>query len=149
MAALRPGFTTVIVAIAVARIAPSSRTLRSVVLGIKEHDYILAARVVGASQTRILSRHVTPQTAALFLVILSMNVGGAVFAESALSFLGVGVPPPEPSWGNMLGGVLVQLFRPPWWMVLFPGLAISVTILTLNLLGDTLRDFLDPTLRHR
>ncbi|MBV7335710.1 ABC transporter permease [Chloroflexi bacterium TSY] len=149
MAALRPGVGTVIIAIAAARIAPTSRTLRSIVLSIKEHDYVLAAQAIGASQRRILWYHVTPQTIALFLVILSMNVGGAVFAESALSFLGVGVPPPAPSWGNMLGGVLVQTFRPSWWLVIFPGAAISVTILALNLLGDTLRDFFDPTLRHR
>jgi len=148
MAAFRPGITTVIVAIAVAGIAPTSRILRSLVLSIKENDYIEAARAVGASQVRILWRHVIPQTISLVLVIVPMNVGGAVFAESALSFLGVGVPPPSPSWGNMLGGVLTQAFRPSWWLVIFPGVAITVTILALNLLGDMLRDFFDPRLRH-
>jgi peptide/nickel transport system permease protein len=82
-------------------------------------------------------------------VVLSLNLGAAIFAESALSFLGIGVPPPTPSWGNMLGGVLAEAFRPPWWIVLFPGLAITLTILCCNLVGDALRDFLDPKLRHR
>jgi ABC-type dipeptide/oligopeptide/nickel transport system permease subunit len=83
------------------------------------------------------------------LVILSANLGTAIFAEAALSFLGVGVPPPTPSWGNMLGGVLAEAFRPPWWMVIFPGLAITLTIMAANLLGDSLRDFLDPRLKRR
>jgi peptide/nickel transport system permease protein len=83
------------------------------------------------------------------LVVASLNLGIAIFAESALSFLGVGIPPPTPSWGNMLGGVLAEAFRPPWWIVTFPGLAITLTILCCNLLGDALRDFLDPKLRQR
>jgi len=72
-----------------------------------------------------------------------------ILFEAALSFLGVGVPPPAPSWGNMLGGVLAQAFQPPWWMVLFPGIAITLTIMAANLLGDGLRDFMDPRLRRR
>lgn len=148
MAALRPGLHTVIFAISVASIAPTSRTLRSMVLSVKECDYIMAARAIGARDTRILRLHVAPQTIGLFVVILAMRTGSAVFAESAMSFLGVGVPPPSPSWGNMLGGVITQAFHPPWWVVLFPGLAISMTILALNLVGDTLRDWFDPRLLH-
>src|SRR5438034_732078 len=74
-------------------------------------------------------------------------LGAAIFIEAALSFVGVGVPPPTPSWGNMLGGVLAEAFKPPWWMVVFPGTAITVTILAVNLFGDALRDFLDPKLQ--
>jgi ABC-type dipeptide/oligopeptide/nickel transport system permease subunit len=81
------------------------------------------------------------------LVLASLNLGGAIFAEAALSFLGLGTPPPAPTWGSMLGGVLAGAFRPPWWLVLAPGLAITLTILAANLLGDALRDFLDPRLR--
>ena len=82
-------------------------------------------------------------------VVATLNLGAAIFAEAALSFLGVGVPPPTPSLGNMLGGVLAQSFQPPWWLVIFPGIAIAVTVLAANLLGDSLRDFLDPKLIAR
>jgi len=83
------------------------------------------------------------------LVIFSASLGGAIFAEAALSFLGLGIPQPNPSWGNMLGGILANQFRPEWWLVIFPGLAITITILAFNLVGDALRDFLDPKLRGR
>ena len=77
-----------------------------------------------------------PQTVGPFLVVLSVGLGVAIFAEAALSFLGVGIPPPDPSWGNMLSGALGNLFNPPWWIVLFPGLAITFTIMAFNLFGD-------------
>jgi peptide/nickel transport system permease protein len=144
---LGAGLQTVIIAIAVTRVPLSARVIRSVVLSIKELTYIDAARASGAPLFRILPRHVAPQCVAPLLVIVSLNLGSAIFAESALSFLGVGVPPPAPSWGNMLGGVLAEAFKPPWWMVVFPGVAITLTIMSANLLGDTLRDFLDPRLR--
>jgi peptide/nickel transport system permease protein len=144
---LGSGLHTVIIAIAVTRVPLSARVIRSVVLSIKELAYIDAARASGAAPLRIMPRHVAPQCVAPLLVIVSLNLGSAIFAESALSFLGVGVPPPAPSWGNMLGGVLAEAFKPPWWMVIFPGVAITLTIMTANLLGDTLRDFLDPRLR--
>jgi ABC-type dipeptide/oligopeptide/nickel transport system permease subunit len=92
-------------------------------------------------------RHIAPQCVAPMLILISLNLGGAIFAEAALSFLGVGVPPPDPSWGNMLGGVMAEQFRPSWWLVVFPGLAITLTVMATNLLGDALRDFLDPRLR--
>ncbi len=144
---LGSGLHTVIIAIAVTRVPLSARVIRSVVLSIKELAYIDAARASGAPLLRILPRHVAPQCLAPLLVIVSLNLGSAIFAESALSFLGVGVPPPAPSWGNMLGGVLAEAFKPPWWMVIFPGVAITLTIMSANLLGDTLRDILDPRLR--
>ncbi len=92
-------------------------------------------------------RQVAPQCLAPVLVVATLNLGTAVFAEAALSFLGVGVPPPTASLGNMLGGVLAQSFRPPWWLVVFPGAMIALTVLAANLLGDAVRDFLDPRIR--
>ena len=147
MAGLGAGLTTVIVAIAVTRMPLSSRVVRSMVLSVKELAYVEAARVLGASEARVMARHVAPQCVAPFLIITTGHLGAAIFIEAALSFVGVGVPPPTPSWGNMLGGVLAEAFKPPWWMVVFPGVAITVTILAVNLFGDALRDFLDPKLK--
>jgi ABC-type dipeptide/oligopeptide/nickel transport system permease subunit len=144
---LGAGIHTVIVAIALTRVPLSTRMIRSVVLSVKELAYIDAARALGAPARRIMPHHVAPQCVAPLLVIVSLNLGSAIFAETALSFLGVGVPPPAPSWGNMLGGVLAEAFRPPWWLVVFPGMAITVTIMAANLLGDSLRDFFDPRLK--
>lgn len=149
LVALGPGLNTVIIAIAISRVPLSTRVIRSVVLSIKELAYVDAARSLGATSGRIMLHHVAPQCLAPVLVIFSANLGTAIFAEAALSFLGVGVPPPTPSWGNMLGGVLAEAFKPPWWMVIFPGLAITLTIMAANLFGDALRDVLDPRLRRR
>jgi len=149
MSGLGAGLHTVVIAIAVTRIPGSARIIRSVVLSVKEMAYIESIRCLGGSTGRIMLRHIAPQCIAPMLVVASLNLGIAIFAESALSFLGVGIPPPTPSWGNMLGGVLAEAFRPPWWIVLTPGLMITVTILACNLLGDALRDFLDPRLRQR
>jgi ABC-type dipeptide/oligopeptide/nickel transport system permease subunit len=149
MVALGSGLQTVIIAIAISRIPLTTRVMRSVVLSVKSFAYIEAARSIGATQTGIAWRHVAPQCLAPLLVILSANIGTAIFAEAALSFLGVGVPPPAPSWGNMLGSVLAETFRPPWWLVVFPGIAITLTIMCCNLFGDALRDVLDPRLKRR
>lgn len=146
---LGAGLTTVIIAIAVTRIPTSTRIIRSVVLSIKETAYVEAATMIGAPRWRVMLRHVAPQCIAPLLVIASLHLGSAIFAESALSFLGLGIPPPAPSWGNMLGGVLAASFRPPWWLVLFPGVAITIAIMAANLMGDALRDFLDPKLKKR
>ena len=146
---LGAGLSTVIVAIAVTRIPLSTRVIRSVALTTKSLAYVEAARTVGASPLRILARHVAPQCIAPFLVIVSANIGVAITTEAGLSFLGIGVPPPTPTWGNMLGGVLAESFRPPWWLVVYPGLALTLTVLAANLFGDALRDFLDPRLRGR
>ncbi|MET0852676.1 MAG: ABC transporter permease [Candidatus Rokuibacteriota bacterium] len=147
MAALGAGLSTVIIAIAVTRVPLSTRVVRSMVLSVKELAYVEAAGALGASTARVMARHVAPQCVAPFLVITTGHLGAAIFIEAALSFVGVGVPPPMPSWGNMLGGVLAEAFKPPWWMVVFPGAAITVTILAVNLFGDALRDFLDPKLK--
>jgi peptide/nickel transport system permease protein len=146
---LRPGLRTVIIAVGITQIPLATRITRSVVLSIKETQFVEAARSIGATPARIMFRQVAPQTVAPVLVIATINLGAAIFAEAALSFLGVGVPPPTASLGNMLGGVLAQSFKPPWWLAVFPGTAIALTILAANLLGDALRDFLDPKLSKR
>src|SRR5207237_2222801 len=109
--------------------------------------YIESARALGTPPWRILLRHVAPQCVGTILVLASNNLGGAIFTEASLSFLGLGIPPPNPSWGSMVGGVLAEAFRPPWWLVVFPGVAIILSVMAFNLLGDALRDFLDPRLR--
>ncbi len=96
---------------------------------------------------RIMALHILPQCIAPFLVIVSANIGVAITTEAALSFLGIGVPPPTPTWGNMLGGVLAASFKQPWWLVVYPGVFLTVTVLAANLFGDAMRDFLDPKLR--
>jgi ABC-type dipeptide/oligopeptide/nickel transport system permease subunit len=144
---LGPGLGTVIIAVGVTQIPLAMRVTRSVVLGSKNAQFVEAARSIGASPTRIMLRQVAPQCLAPVLVVATLNLGTAVFAEAALSFLGVGVPPPTASLGNMLGGVLAQSFRPPWWLVVFPGAMIALTVLAANLLGDAVRDFLDPRIR--
>ena len=149
LAGLGAGLHTVIVAIAVTRVPLTTRVIRSVTLAIKELTYVTAAEAVGATSWRIMARHVAPQCIAPLLVIASFNLGTAIFAEAALNFLGVGLPPPAPTWGSMLGGVLAEQFRPQWWLLLFPGLAITLTITATNLLGDALRDFLDPRLKRQ
>jgi peptide/nickel transport system permease protein len=146
---LRPGLRTVIIAIGITQVPLATRITRSVVLATKETAFVEAAKCVGASPVRIMLRQVAPQCIAPLLVIATLNLGGAIFAEASLSFLGVGVPPPTASLGNMLGGVLAQSFKPPWWLAIFPGVAIALTVLAANLLGDTLRDFLDPRLSRR
>jgi len=146
---LGAGLSTVIIAIAVTRIPSATRITRSVVLTIKESAYVEAARCIGVPTWAIMWRHVAPQCIAPILIVATLHLGAAIFSESALSFLGMGIPPPAPSWGNMLGGVLAAAFRPPWWLVVFPGVAITIAIMAANLIGDALRDFLDPKLRQR
>lgn len=149
LVSLGAGLTTVIVAIAVTRIPSATRITRSVVLSVSQSAYVESARCIGASHARIMFRHVAPQVVAPILVVATLHLGTAIFAESALSFLGMGIPPPAPSLGNMLGGVLAAAFRPPWWLVVYPGVAITLAIMAANLFGDALRDFLDPKLKRR
>jgi ABC-type dipeptide/oligopeptide/nickel transport system permease subunit len=149
LAALGGGFGTVIFAITLQSIAGTVRVIRSVVLSVKEMAFVESAHAVGAKDVRVMAQHIAPQCIAPILVLASASLGGAIFAEAALSFLGLGIPQPNPSWGNMLGGILSNQFRPEWWLVLFPGLAITLTILAFNLVGDALRDYLDPKLRGR
>ena len=145
--ALGAGTGTVIVAIAITRIPFGGRVIRSVVLSLKEMAYVEAARSLGASNTRLMFRHILPQCIAPYLILATTHLGVAIIIEAALGFLGVGIPPPTPTWGNMLSDSLNAGLVPPWWLVLFPGAAITVTVLAFNLLGDGIRDMLDPRLR--
>ncbi len=145
--ALGAGFGTVIVAIAVTRIPFGGRVIRAVVLSLKEMSYVEAARGLGASNMRVMMRHILPQCVAPYLILATTHLGVAIIIEAALGFLGVGIPPPTPTWGNMLADSLNAGLVPPWWLVLFPGAAITLTVLAFNLLGDGIRDVLDPRLR--
>lgn len=146
--ALGAGTGTVIVAIAITRIPFGGRVIRSVVLSLKEMPFVEAARGLGASNTRLMFRHILPQCIAPFLILATTHLGVAIIIEASLGFLGVGIPPPTPTWGNMLSDALNSGLVPPWWLVLFPGLAITITVLAFNLLGDGIRDQLDPRLRR-
>ena len=145
--ALGAGTWTVILAIAITRIPFGGRVIRSVVLSVKEMPFVEAARGLGASHLRLMLRHILPQCIAPFLILATAHLGVAIIIEASLGFLGVGIPPPMPTWGNMLADSLNAGLVPPWWLVLFPGLAITLTVLAFNLLGDGIRDMLDPRLR--
>lgn len=120
-----------------------ARLVRAEVLAIREMEYILAARCIGCSDLRIIVRHILPNALSPVLVAATLGVAGAILTESALSFLGIGVQPPTPSWGNILtsGKDYIEF---AWWLSLFPGLAILITVLSYNLLGEGIRDALDP-----
>jgi peptide/nickel transport system permease protein len=145
--ALGAGLGTVIVAIAITRIPFGGRVIRAVVLSLKEMAYVEAARGLGASHLRMMARHILPQCVAPYLILATTHLGVAIIIEAALGFLGVGIPPPTPTWGNMLADSLNGGLVPPWWLVLFPGFAITLTVLAFSLLGDGIRDIIDPRLR--
>ena len=146
MAALGQSVNNVIIALAVLLTPTAARTLRSLVLSIRESPYIEAARAVGCPHWRVIALHVLPNTLATYIVLVTVNISYAIVVEASLSFLGLGAPPDEPSWGAMLTAGTQALESAPW-MFLFPGLAISVTVFGLNLLGDAIRDLTDPRLR--
>ncbi|MGH7383571.1 MAG: ABC transporter permease [Candidatus Rokuibacteriota bacterium] len=143
--AIGTGLPAVIAAIAVTRLPFGGRVIRSVAISVREMPFVEAARAAGASQLRVMMLHILPQCVAPYLVLATTHLGVAIVIEAALGFLGVGVPPPTPTWGNMLADAITGLV-PHWWLVLFPGLAITVTVLAFNLLGDGIRDTLDPKL---
>lgn len=124
----------------------SSRVIRGAAISAKQNQYVEAARVIGATDSRIIARHVLPNVMAVVIVGASIQIGGAVLIESALSYLGYGIPPPTPSWGRMLNESRQQLSNYPH-LVIFPTLAIFMTVYSFNMLGDALRDVLDPRLR--
>jgi peptide/nickel transport system permease protein len=124
-----------------------SRVVRSAVLGVKEEVYLESARAVGASSWRLMARYILPNVAAPIIIITSLNLGAAILAESGLSFLGYGVQPPDPTWGQMMGAEARPYVTRAPWMVIFPGLALSLAVFSINVLGDGLRDALDPRLR--
>jgi ABC-type dipeptide/oligopeptide/nickel transport system permease subunit len=145
VAALQPSLTVVFITIGVVGWAGMARLVRGQVLVIRELEFVQAERALGANDIRILSLHVLPSVVAPVVIAATLGVAGAIMAESSLSFLGLGVQPPTPSWGSMIadGRDLYQLRHAPWTSV-FPGLAIGSAVLGFNLLGDALRDALDP-----
>ena len=147
IAALGASLNNVIIALSILFIPSTARIIRSQALAIKEMDYVLAARAVGAGAGRIILRHMIPNTFAVVLVILTFQLGVAIIAEAALSFLGLGVGPDVPSWGGMLQGATKNYVGIGPWLALFPGLAIAIVVFSWNLLGDALRDVLDPRMR--
>jgi peptide/nickel transport system permease protein len=148
VAVLSPSLTNVIYAVAFALVPGTNRVMRAQVLSVKERDYILAARTQGAPVSRILVKHVLPNCMAPYLIIASAGMSTAILAEASLSFLGLGIPAPAPSWGSMLSTARDYVDIAPW-IPIFPGLAISLAVFGFNLLGDALRDILDPRLRNR
>jgi len=141
-----PGTTNTIIAIAIVYVPIFARVTRASVLGVREEVYVRASRSVGASDFRLLTRHVLPNAAPPIIVQTSVSLAFAVLAEAALSFLGLGTQPPNPSWGSMLAEGR-EFIEQAWWLAFFPGMAIVVTVLCFNLLGDGLRDVLDPRQR--
>ena len=147
-AALGPALSNTIVAISIPLIPYSARVIRSNTLALREMPYVEAARAVGMSELRIALRHVLPNTLAPLIVLATAQLGSAILTESSLSFLGLGIPEPHPSWGRMLSESAAEYVRIAPWLVIFPGVAISMMVFGTNLLGDALRDILDPRLRH-
>ena len=146
-AIFQPGIVTLIFGIGILSAASSSRIVRSATLAAKENQYVEAAWAIGASHWRIILRYILPNVFAPIIIIATIGLGFAILAESALSFLGFGIPPPFPSWGEMLSGTArMYMYLAPW-LAIWPGVAISVAVFGFNMLGDALRDVLDPRLR--
>jgi peptide/nickel transport system permease protein len=145
VAVLGPSLTSLMIAVGIAAIPTYARLTRASVLSARENLYVDAARVVGARDAEILSRHILPNIVAPIIVVSTLGVGAAILVAAALSFLGLGSQPPTAEWGRMLSEGR-QYLREQWWIATFPGVAIMLTVLALNLLGDGLRDALDPRL---
>jgi len=149
MAVLGPGLLNVVLSLAIIIAAVNSRVIRGATITIAQGTYVEAARALGCGHARILVRHILPNVVATIIILATIGLGAAILAESGLSFLGFGVPPPYPAWGAMLSGSgRTYMFRAPW-MAIWPGIAISLAVFGFNMLGDALRDVLDPRLRGR
>jgi peptide/nickel transport system permease protein len=147
MAVLGPGLVNLILALGILGAAAASRVIRGATISVMQNTYVEAARALGAGHLRIMLRYVLPNVAATIIILATIGLGAVILAESALSFLGFGVPPPYPSWGAMLSGSGRSfMYRAPW-MAFWPGAAISLAVFGFNMLGDALRDVLDPRLR--
>jgi peptide/nickel transport system permease protein len=147
VAAMGPSFLTVIGVLVVLLWARYARLVRGETLAMKGRDFVARARVAGASHTRIMAKYIFPNVVNSLIVLATLQVGYVILLESALSFLGAGLPRPTPAWGLMIADGR-ELIVTAWWVSMFPGLAIMLTVLALNLLGDWLRDHFDPKLRH-
>jgi ABC-type dipeptide/oligopeptide/nickel transport system permease subunit len=146
VAVLGPGLVNAMIAIAIINVPAFARVIRSSVLSVREEEYVMAARTIGASPWRALFLHILPNSISPLIVQGTLGIGTAILETAALSFIGMGAQPPDPEWGAMLAAERNQVFSAPH-LVFFPGLAIMITVLGFNLLGDGLRDALDPRLR--
>jgi peptide/nickel transport system permease protein len=144
---LGPSLTNTIIAIALGLIPSSTRVLRAQAISVQQRPFVEAARSIGAGDMRILFRHIAPNCFAPFIILASNGLAFAIIAEASLSFLGLGTPPPRPSWGAMLSGSVQSYITIAPWLAIFPGLAITIVALGFSLFGDALRDVLDPRLR--
>lgn len=146
---LSPSLLNVTIAIAIPRMPNTNRVIRSAVLAIKESVFVEASRALGSTNTHIMWRHLLPNITAPYIVVATASLGGAILVEASLSFLGLGVPPPVPSWGRMLSLEGMRYFETAPWMAFAPGVFISAAVFGANFFGDALRDALDPKLRGR
>jgi peptide/nickel transport system permease protein len=146
MAIFGPSLQNVIIVLGITGWVPFARIVRGEVLTVKEREYLIAARAVGASAVRQMLRHILPNIAASVIVLASLRLGTVIILEASLSFLGLGVQPPTPTWGNMISEGRDLLYS-AWWVSTMPGIALSLTVIGVNIVGDWLRDVLDPKLR--
>ncbi len=144
---LGQGVFTVILAIGLVLWARVARVIRGEVVSLRQRDFVIGAVAVGCSPLRIMARHILPMVVNTFLVLVSLNIGYAIVVEATLSFLGAGIPPPTPTWGQMVSEGRAHITS-AWWLSIVPGAAITLLVLAFNVFGDWLRDQLDPTLRH-
>lgn len=142
--ALGPSIQNVIIALAIVKLPNACRVVRSTTLSIRERPYVAAARSLGLSNLRIVLVHILPNCLAPFIILATAGLGAAILSEAALSFLGLGTPPPEPSWGAMLSGKTQRYMVEAPWLAIAPGMAITLVVFGFNFLGDALRDLLDP-----
>ena len=145
---LGPAVQNVVVAIAIPVVPRAARVVRATALAVKENVFVEAAQALGASRRRVVLQHIVPNVMAPYLILLTAQLGGAILAEAALSYLGLGTAEPTPSWGLMLSGSAPSYAEKAPWIALFPGIAISLGVFGFNLFGDSLRDALDPKLRR-
>lgn len=146
-AALGPSLQNTVIAISIPLIPTVARVIRSNTMALREQAFVEAANAIGMSEWRIAARHILPNTVAPLIVLATAQLAAAILTEASLSFLGLGIPEPHPSWGRMLSESAAEYMRRAPWLVIFPGLAISLVVFGTNLLGDALRDMLDPRQR--
>jgi peptide/nickel transport system permease protein len=147
VAVLGGGLFNVVLVLGIGSWVPYARIVRGQVLSAKTQEYVLAARTIGAQDAGVLFRHILPNVLTPAIIIATFGVAAAIIGEATLSFLGVGIQPPTPTWGNMLADGRAYVGS-AWWLATFPGVAIMLTVLSINVIGDWLRDYLDPRLRN-